>query len=272
MAVVISLLCVALAGAVFFSRRYAWWRRAVPYRHPRILMYHMVSEPRSGAKFNKLRVPPRSFEEQLRWLRDEGWHFALMSDLFADAPLPEKTVVLTFDDGYADNLVYADPIMQRYGARATLYLVEDRFDRDWSTSKKAHHDSGELMREEKLSDAQVEQLLVSGRWELGGHTRTHINLARADEVLRGEEIGGARQRLAERFGQAMDSFAYPFGIYAQADVAAARAAGFRSAVTTVEGISRDLERDALELPRVKVSGKDSLAVFRLRLRTGRRSA
>ncbi|MEM6774079.1 MAG: polysaccharide deacetylase family protein [Pseudomonadota bacterium] len=272
MAVVISLLCVALAGAVFFSRRYAWWRRAVPYRHPRILMYHMVSEPRSGAKFNKLRVPPRNFEEQLRWLRDEGWHFALMSDLFADAPLPEKTVVLTFDDGYADNLVYADPIMQRYGARATLYLVEDRFDRDWSTSKKAHHDSGELMREEKLSDAQVEQLLVSGRWELGGHTRTHINLARADEVLRGEEIGGARQRLAERFGQAMDSFAYPFGIYAQADVAAARAAGFRSAVTTVEGISRDLERDALELPRVKVSGKDSLAVFRLRLRTGRRSA
>ncbi|MEL7044477.1 MAG: polysaccharide deacetylase family protein [Pseudomonadota bacterium] len=272
MAVGISLLCFALAAALLFSRRYAWWRATVPYRHPRILMYHMVSEPRSGAKFNKLRVSPASFEAQLRWLRDEGWHFALMSELFAGESLPEKTVVLTFDDGYADNLVAADPIMQRYGARATLYLVADRFDRDWSTSKKAHHDSGELMHEEKLTDEQVDQLLASGRWELGGHTRTHINLARASEVQRREEIEDTRHSLAERFGQAMDSFAYPFGIYAQADVAAAREAGFRSAVTTVEGISRDLERDALELPRVKVSGKDSLAAFRLRMRTGQRSA
>ncbi len=272
MAVSIYLLCVALAAAVLFSRRYAWWRATVPYRHPRILMYHMVSEPRAGAKFNKLRVPPDSFEAQLRWLRDEGWHFARMSELFLGDTLPEKTVVLTFDDGYADNLLAADPILERYGARATLYLVEDRFDRDWSTSKKAHHDSGELMREGKLSDEQVEELLESGRWELGGHTRTHINLARADDDQRREEIGGARQRLAARFNQAIDSFAYPFGVYAQEDVAAAREAGFRSAVTTIEGISTDLARDALELPRVKVSGKDSLAVFRLRMRTGRRSA
>jgi peptidoglycan/xylan/chitin deacetylase (PgdA/CDA1 family) len=263
---------VAGGATLGLSRRYAWWRRTVPYAHPRILMYHMVSEPRAGAKFNKLRVAPARFEAQLAWLAANGWHFALMSELAGAAALPEKTVILTFDDDYEDNLLNADPIMARYGACATLYLVEDRFDRDWSTSKKAHHDSGELMREPKLTDGQIEAMLASGRWELGGHTRTHANLARVDDDTRRAEIADARRSLGRRFGVTIDSFAYPFGIYGAADVAVVRKAGFRTAVTTVEGISRDPGGDALELPRVKISGKDSLAAFRLRLRTGRRGA
>jgi peptidoglycan/xylan/chitin deacetylase (PgdA/CDA1 family) len=267
-----SFALAAGVAAILFSRRYAWWRRSVPWRFPRVLMYHMVSEPRPGAKFNKLRVAPGRFEEQLRWLHAQGWHFALMSELEEPETLPDKTVILTFDDGYEDNLLNADPIMARYGARATLYLVEDRFERDWSTSKKAHHDSGELRREPKLSDEQIREMLASGRWELGGHTRTHANLATIDATARDAEIGGARRSLQERFDQAVSSFAYPFGIYGPADVEAAREAGFRTAVTTEEGISRDPRGEALELPRVKVSGRDSLLAFRLRLRTGRRGA
>jgi peptidoglycan/xylan/chitin deacetylase (PgdA/CDA1 family) len=259
---------IAVLVLAMLSRRFAWWRRTVAYRHPRILMYHMVCEPRADARFNKLRVAPANFEQQLRWLKDEGWHFAFMSDLVQAPALPEKTVILTFDDGYEDNLLNADPVMERYGAKATLYVVEDRFDRDWSTSKKAHHDSGELMRESKLSDAQLEQMIASGRWELGGHTRTHANLARVNASERDTEIAGARQSLSARFAVPVDSFAYPFGIYGSEDVAAARAAGFTTAVTTEEGIPLDIASQAMELPRIKVSGKDSMLAFRLRMRTG----
>lgn len=268
--VVAAVLAVVAVSLVLFSHRYRWWRQPVPESRPRILMYHMVREPLPGATFNKLRVPPARFETQLRWLRDHGWRFAFMSDLEAPEALPAKTVILTFDDGYADNLLNADPLLARYGAVATLYLVEDRFDRDWSTSKKAHHDSGELMRETKLTDAQVEALLASGRWELGGHTRTHANLARVTDEERTREIAGARASLAERFGVPLNSFAYPFGIYSEADVAAVRAAGYTTAVTTVEGIAQDARAEALELPRIKVSGRDNLLAFRLRLRSGRR--
>ena len=63
-----------------------------------------------------------------------------------------------------------------YGAKATLYLVVDRHDRDWSTYKKAHHSGGELMREPKLSDAEVREMIASGVFELGSHTLTHANL------------------------------------------------------------------------------------------------
>lgn len=261
---------LGLVMLVLFSKRYGWWRPAVGLNHPRILMYHMVSEHRPGAKFNKLRVKPEAFEWQIRWLRDNGWHFALMSELAAPDQLPPKTVFLTFDDGFEDNYRLAHPVLQKYGAKATLYLVVDRFDRDWSTAKKAHHNTGELMREPKLTDGQVSTMLGSGCWELGGHTLTHANLARLDEEQKLAEIRGCREQLESCFGVDVSSFAYPFGIYDQTDVALAEKAGFTSAVTTVEGIDTDLQTRCFELSRVKVSGKDNRLAFRLRMRTGRR--
>ncbi|MFC6670338.1 polysaccharide deacetylase family protein [Marinobacterium aestuariivivens] len=260
----------ALAGLVF-SHRYAWWRPAVDPKRPRILMYHMVSEHRPGAKFNKLRVRPSRFEQQIRWLQRNGWHFALMSELARPEKLPAKTVVLTFDDGFEDNYRNAHPVLKKYGARATLYLVVDRFDRDWSTAKKAHHDSGELMHEPKLSDDQVRQMLASGCWELGGHTLTHANLARLDAAGKEAEIRGGREQLEQRFGVPVPSFAYPFGIYDEQDVQLAEQAGFDNAVTTVEGIDDDIRKRRFELRRVKISGKDNRLAFRLRMRSGRRS-
>jgi peptidoglycan/xylan/chitin deacetylase (PgdA/CDA1 family) len=267
---VIGALLAATTLLLYGSYRYAWWRPTVDYRRPRILMYHMISEHRRGARFNKLRLPPRQFERQLQWLTAHGWSFASMAELQAPASLPPKTVILTFDDGYADNLLNADPLLARYGARATLYLVERRENNDWSTRKKAHHDSGELQREAKLTDAQVTTLLRSGRWELGGHTRSHANLAQLDEVQRREEIATARDALRRRFAVPLHSFAYPFGIYTPRDVEVVREAGYRTAVTTVEGIPADPLRQALELPRIKISGREGLYAFRLRLRCGRR--
>mgnify|MGYP001119298141 FL=1 len=264
-----SVLLLALL-MLMFSKRYGWWRSAVDSSHPRILMYHMVSEHRPGAKFNKLRVKPYHFEWQVRWLKENGWYFAVMSELAEPEKLPAKTVFLTFDDGFADNYHQAHPVLQKYGARATLYLVVDRFDRDWSTAKKAHHNSGELMREPKLSDEQVTEMLASGCWELGGHTLTHANLARLNEAQKLVEIRGCREQLAARFAVQVSSFAYPFGIYDKVDVALAEQAGFTSAVTTVEGIDTDLHSNCFELRRVKISGKDNRLAFRLRMRTGRR--
>ncbi|AKH20860.1 polysaccharide deacetylase family protein [Sedimenticola thiotaurini] len=264
------ILILAALALLIFSQRYAWWRPAVDYRYPRILMYHMVAEHRKGARFNKLRVRPGMFERQVRWLKEQGWHFASMTDLMQNRKLPEKTVVITFDDGYADNYLQAYPVLKKYGAKATLYLVVDRFDRDWSTSKKAHHDSGELMHEPKLSDDQVREMLASGLVELGGHTLTHANLAKLDREARTREVVSGREQLQQTFGQPVSSFAYPFGIYDEQDVSICAEAGFLSAVTTEEGINRDRFSDPYRLKRVKISGKDSMLAFRLRMKTGQR--
>ena len=264
----ITAVVVALAFACF-SFRYAWWRPAVNDRHPRILMYHMIRPRLSGGRFNKLRVAPERFEQQLRYLSEHGWRFAFLSEL-ADLADTSKTVVLTFDDGFRDNYLAAHPLLARYGAKATLFLVVDRFDRDWSTTKKAHHDSGELMREEKLSDAELRKMVESGLWELGAHTLTHALLPDLSDAERQHEVADAKTAIEARFDIEVTSFAYPFGIYTEDEVAAVDEAGYRFAVTTDAGISTDIEAEALELKRVKISGKEGRLGFFTRLRTGRR--
>jgi len=265
------ILSLAAALLLWFSIRYAWWRPAVDYRRPRILMYHMISPPRPGARFNGLRVAPQQFERQLRWLSAQGWHSFTLSELLARADtLPEKSFAITFDDGYADNLLQALPLLKKYHCKATLYLVVDRFERDWSQQRKAHHNEGELLREAKLSDDQVRELLASGCIELGSHSMTHADFLRLDRAQAGAELLQSRQQLEQRFGVAVNSFAYPFGHYTPEQVELVRAAGYASAVTTHEGIEAPGQWDVLQLRRVKISGRDNWPAFLLRMRCGRR--
>lgn len=265
---------VMFAGTwlLWFSHRYAWWRQAVDWRRPRVLMYHMVREHISGAKFNKLRVTPAAFEKQIEWLSKQGFTFVTMQELYDHwGRLPVKTVAITFDDGYLDNLTNALPILKKYNAKATIYVVVDRHDRDWSSYKKAHHNSGELAKEAKLDDAQVQELVASGLIEIGSHTMTHVNLGTATEQEKAYELVQSRAVLKRLTGQAVNSFAYPFGIYTSMDVQAAKRAGYVTAVTTVEAIDQvEPKPDFLQLQRIKVSGKDSLLAFVCRMKTGKR--
>lgn len=264
------LLFCALLTLAYFSYRYAWWRPPVDYQWPRILMYHMISESEPGQKFKGLRVSPQAFEQQLSYLKAQGWHFVTMSELMNNQNLKEKTVAITFDDGYADNYLNALPLLQKYQAKATLYLVVDRHNRDWSIHKKAHHNSGELAKENKLSDTQVAEMLNSGIFELGAHTLTHANLVTLDSPSKANEISHSKQQLEQCFDTKVESFAYPFGIYDAESVDLVKQAGFTNAVTTIDGIDNLSTANRLELKRVKISGKDNFLAFKLRLRTGKR--
>jgi peptidoglycan/xylan/chitin deacetylase (PgdA/CDA1 family) len=269
--VAFSILFIAL---IWFSHRYAWWRKTVDWQQPRVLMYHMISEHRPKAQFNKLRVTPAQFEKQVKWLSEQGFTFLTMSELYLNwskVRLQPKTVAITFDDGYADNLHQALLTLKKYSAKATIYVVVDRHDRDWSTYKKAHHNSGELTKEIKLTDAEIQQLVASGLVEIGSHTLTHANLANLNDEQRQIEFEESRRSLQTLTGQPIDSFAYPFGIYDVVDVKAAANAGYTTATTTVEGIDAYLPLpDFLELKRIKVSGRDNMLAFKCRIRTGHR--
>lgn len=90
--------------------------RAVP-----VLMYHHVS-PAPGL----VTVSPAIFRAQMAWLAAHGYRSAGTQELaafLAGAPLPDKSVVITFDDGYLDNYLYAHPVLQEFGFRAVLFLI-----------------------------------------------------------------------------------------------------------------------------------------------------
>ncbi len=261
----------AAAAGLWFSQRYAWWRPPVPSRYPRLLMYHMIRDPLPGAKFNGLRVATSQFDAQLGWLREQGWTFRTLSEVVDEWPtLQRPTVALTFDDGYADNLHNALPLLEQYDARATLYLVVERGDDDWSIKKKAHHNSGELKAEPKLTDAQVSEMLRSGRVELGSHTLSHANFARLPVDAKRRELTDSRKWLEDRFSVPVRSFAFPFGIYEPHDPELVAEAGYDNAVTTDPGIDVTTAPDRFRLRRVKISGKENMLAFRLRMKCGQR--
>ncbi len=234
-------------------------------------MYHMIACPHSGAKFNGLRVSPEKFERQITWLKHNHWHFTTMAELMSHSEsLPNKTVAITFDDGYQDNYTDAFRIMKKYGVKGTLYLVVNRHDNDWSTQKKAHHDSGELARTAKLSDEQVQEMVDSGLFEIGGHTLSHVNLSTSDEETKRKEIADCKVQLETTFNTSVTSFAYPFGIYQDDDPELVASLGFTNAVLAEGGIETDRVQRRFTLRRIKISGKDNFFAFKCRIKTGKR--
>jgi peptidoglycan/xylan/chitin deacetylase (PgdA/CDA1 family) len=270
-ALMVSLLVAsaAICATGLFSIQFAWWRPPICWQRARILMYHMVCEHRPRTRFNKLRVPPEHFAEQLRWLSRNGFTFVFASQLFSDEPLPERCVCLTFDDGYEDNLTNADPILAQFNARATLYLVSDRSG-GWSSKKKAHHADDELASEPKLTDEQVRAMVASGRWELGGHTRTHANLTALPPDEARNEVLASSVDLQTLYQTRPQTFAYPFGLFSLEHLPMVREAGFVGAVTTEPGIAARPYQEPLLVPRIKVSGNDNLFAFKMRMRGGKR--
>src|SRR5690606_15516884 len=86
-----------------------------------ILMYHHIS-PAAGS----LTTSPQRFESQLRWLAERGYKTVGAEEVdrfLAGEPIPAKSIVLTFDDGYLDNWVYAHPLLAEYGMKALLFVI-----------------------------------------------------------------------------------------------------------------------------------------------------
>ena len=140
----------------------------------------------------------------------------------------------------------------------------------WSSKKKVHHPDDELASEPKLSDDEIRELLATGRWELGGPTTTHANLSKISTEAARRAISAARQDFAERFGVIPPTFAYPFGIYQPRHCRLVEEAGYLAAVTVEPGVMGFPPLSPYEIPRVKISGKEGMLGFMLRMRGGKR--
>jgi peptidoglycan/xylan/chitin deacetylase (PgdA/CDA1 family) len=231
----------------------------------------MIRDSIPGKKFNSLRVSPEAFEAQIKYLYENGWHSYTMEEAInQNKNLPLKSVVITFDDGYQDNLKNALPILKKYGFKATIYLVNERHDRDWSGYRKAKNEGAGLKDEPKLSDDEVKELLESGLIEIGAHTLTHANLNNLDTAESKKEICISKSQIESEFNTICHSFAYPFGLYGSKDKKIVADCAYTNAVTTKVGIVDLNNCDPFEIPRVTVSGKDNFFAFYLKLRTGKR--
>lgn len=263
------LLIILILFFLYYSYKYAWWTKTQNLEKPRILMYHMISEHKKNAKFNSLRVSPENFEKQIKYLADNDWTFFKMSEL-VEKNLPKKAVAITFDDGFEDNFTNAFPILKKYNVKATIYLVVDRHDREWSSKRKKKNNNGELKNEAKLLDNQILEMIKSDLIEIGSHTITHDNLPKLDIENKRNEIINSKKMIEETYKIECKSFCYPFGLYDNKDVDFVKEAGYTNATTTSKGIDDLVKASLFELKRVTISGKDNFYSFKIKLKRGLR--
>jgi peptidoglycan/xylan/chitin deacetylase (PgdA/CDA1 family) len=230
-------------------------REILTYQLP-ILMYHRVAPNGAGA-LARYRVHPTAFEEQLRYLRDAGYYSINLEQwrlaMAARQPLPGRAVLITFDDGYADFLDYAWPLLKRYGFSALVFLV---------AGEVGHFNCWDQPFGEKiplLDWPQIHQLQQEGV-QFGSHSVSHPKLTTltAPEIVR----EGARSQaiLQRQLGQPVNAFAYPHGDYDQVVQHLIGACGYTFGLTCRDGAGK-LADNLLALPRLEIAGTSTFQEF-----------
>ncbi len=194
-----------------------------------ILMYHSISQPAESADpgFKALCVPPTLFETQIDYLYRNGYTFLnvtqLVDALNGKAALPERPVVLTFDDGYADFYHHALPILSRYQITATLYIATAFVERTslWLRWKE---ETGHPV----LTWNQIVEISKS-EIECGAHTHSHPKLDMLPLAMARDEIKRSKDLIEEHLNQQVTSFAYPYGFYTVGVRRVVKETGFTSA-------------------------------------------
>jgi peptidoglycan/xylan/chitin deacetylase (PgdA/CDA1 family) len=227
-----------------------------------ILCYHNVAIAPPDARFKLLYVSPERFERQLWMLRRLGLRGVSTGEGITRLHngTARGCVAFTFDDGYADTLTAAAPLLRRYGFGATCYVVSDtlgtynRWDADY-------------LRERKplMSREQLDEWLAAGM-EVGSHSCSHQRLHGLPPDAARYEIAESRVALRNMLGVPIEHFAYPFGDFSADTVELVRRAGYSSAVTVLRGVARASD-DRLRLPRIVVNGERGLWNFLLHIAT-----
>jgi peptidoglycan/xylan/chitin deacetylase (PgdA/CDA1 family) len=260
-----------------------------------VLMYHHVLPGHS-----RLSVKTASFERQIAWLARAGY-VSLTARQFADyldgAPVPEKSVLITFDDGYLDNWVYAHPVLQRHGMHAVMFLItgwigdgpaRPHAGQGVALAGMPDHEACRRLYEQGRHDevivrwSEVRAMLEAGTFEVHSHTHTHTRwdlrcgsdaAAKREAVAR--ELADSRAALECHAGGAGNHLCWPQGYFDADYVEAARAAGFRNLYTTDDLGQNRPGGDPGYIYRIAVRNSDSVCRnlrFKLRLWVARNLA
>lgn len=219
---------------------------------PSILYYHRVApdiSPHVG-------VTPEAFERQMRFLKKLDMKGISLSDGLNDAD-PQKTCILTFDDGYLDNFEYAAPIMEDLGFRATIFCLSGCLGSLSAWSDDPLWSGIPLMAAEEIRE------LSDRGFEIGSHTRSHCDLGRTireDPLRVRREIFDSRTELEDILGKPVTAFCYPYGSVSPDSVDWVREAGYTSA-RSVKHARIGRLYDPFMLPCRSISGRMSPARF-----------
>jgi peptidoglycan/xylan/chitin deacetylase (PgdA/CDA1 family) len=212
-----------------------------------VLMFHRVLPEAAEQPAHGIWVRESEFARQLESLHRRGFKAITFREydqfLQGEKPLPGRPIILTFDDGYADNYTVALPLLQKHGFAAVIFAVTD-----------IHRRTNFWDAEEKpaplLTPAQLQELHRSGN-EIGSHTVTHPRLTTVDAAVARNEVASSKKQLEDMLGTEVLSFAYPYGALSSSVKEMVAEAGYRYAAAADTGPTA-FHDDFLEIRRTQI--------------------
>ena len=215
-----------------------------------VLIYHSIGKNKWYASVN-----PIAFRMQMRYLR-KHYNVVPLDDIVkykqGEINLPDKSVAITFDDGYADNYKVAWPILKRNNLPFTIFVTTNLDNLDTLNN----HFS-------RITWEQLKEMSDNGV-DIGGHGVNHTDLNALFEKQLEEEVENCYQTLAKQLGKPAKNFSYPGGKYDEKVIEAVKKAGFKSACTTKEGMVKKSD-NVFEIKRVWVHRGLGFMSFLIRL-------
>jgi len=210
---------------------------------PILLDHHIDISPINSRYY----VPPETFEQELKVLRDLGYTSItikmLVNAITTGRELPPHPILITFDDGHLDNYTNAFPIMQKYGFTGVLYIVGNYLGAD-----------GFLNREQILE-------MVHAGWDVGSHSMNHYDLTKLSLADQHKEIMGSKKKLEDVLGIDILTFAYPFGAKNNSILSYAEAAGYIAAMGAEGYTDSQGEWNLFNLQRVEIKSSEDGKTF-----------
>lgn len=259
--ILLGLLAVVLvlalgAGVAWKLNGARWQAEYAAYRKTGapVLMYHAVGNEEGEDWPKSLIMKPELFEAHLRYLKEQGYTIvtvAELADRLQSGQSVDKYVALSFDDGYKNNYSVVLPLLQKYAAKGSFFVI--------------NRDIGDDLH---MNEQEIKGLIATGM-ELGSHTYSHNPLAKIPEKYLVWETDTSRFWLKKKFdGYIVRTLAYPNGSYNDKVIAAAQKYGFYRALTGHVGVNTadTYKRAPMEMYRVTVADDgNGLEGFKKRL-------
>lgn len=208
-----------------------------------IIMYHSVLKSRSGDYI----VHPEVLEKDLAYIKEKGYTPITMTDLinyvYDDTTLPDKPIIITFDDGHYNNLGYAVPLLKKYDMKAVISIV-GKYTDDFSKTDEANLNYGHLRWKD------INQLINDGTIEFQNHTyNLHtIGVRKGAMKKRGESLETYKKllsddllKLQEEFknktGYIPNTFTYPYGAISKESLNIIKELGFKASLSCLAGVN-----------------------------------
>lgn len=210
-----------------------------------ILLYHHVSNE-SETQDSQYNVTPEIFESQMQWLFDNGYQTITIDDLYKliydGGEIPQRPVVITFDDGNFDIYNNAFPILRKFGYVATFYVVESY-----------------INGQDMITTDQLKELIQNG-WQIGSHSKTHVHLP-FEGVDLADELRMSKLEMEEKLGVPINSIAYPFGEINEDVIRLTYSYGYKSGVGL--GVSVTHARNSIYyLSRIEIKNYFSMEEYK----------